>query len=72
MLQVDIEAIDVSYDWGYNSVRPLAGALPDDFAETRTIHIVLDRAKKAWRRGGARDRLAPSVVGRIGRARTRR
>src|SRR5262245_46891217 len=32
VLQVDIEAIDVFYDWGYNSVRPLAGALPDDFA----------------------------------------
>src|SRR2546428_617902 len=49
VLQVDIEAIDVFYDWGYNSVRPLAGALPDDFPETRSIHIVLDRAKKAWR-----------------------
>src|SRR5262249_4616017 len=31
VLQVDIEAIDVFYEWGYNSVRPLAGALPDDF-----------------------------------------
>ena len=49
VLQVDIEAIDVFYDWGYNSVRPLAGALPHDFPETRTIHIVLDRARKAWR-----------------------
>ena len=46
VLQVDIEAIDVLYDWGYNSVRPLAGALPDDFAENRHIHIVLDRARK--------------------------
>ena len=26
VLQVDIESIDVLYDWGYNSVRPLAGA----------------------------------------------
>ena len=33
VLQVDIEAIEPFYDWGYNSVRPLAGALPDDFAE---------------------------------------
>ena len=49
VLQVDIEAIDVLYDWGYNSVRPLAGALPDDFAENRHIHIVLDRARKSWR-----------------------
>jgi acetamidase/formamidase len=49
VLQVDIEAIDVFYDWGYNSMRPLAGALPDDFAENRHIHIVLDRARKCWR-----------------------
>ena len=49
VLQVDIEAIEPFYDWGYNSVRPLAGALPDDFPEKRTIHIVLDRAKKSWR-----------------------
>src|SRR6516162_5638739 len=27
VLQVDIEAIDVFYDWGYNSVRPLAEEL---------------------------------------------
>jgi acetamidase/formamidase len=49
VLQVDIEAIEVFYDWGYNAVRPLAGALPDDFAEKRLIHVVLDRAKKVWR-----------------------
>ena len=49
VLQVDIESIEVFYDWGYNSVRPLAGALPDDFAENRHIHIVLDRARKCWR-----------------------
>jgi acetamidase/formamidase len=48
VLQVDIEAIDVFYDWGYNSIRPLAGALPHDFAENRQIHIRLDRARKAW------------------------
>jgi acetamidase/formamidase len=49
VLQVDIQSIDVLYDWGYNAVRPLAGALPDDFAEKRIIHITLDRAKKNWR-----------------------
>src|SRR3954452_1018096 len=49
VLQVEIEAIDVLYDWGYNAVRPLAGALPDDFAENRHIHVVLDRARNSWR-----------------------
>ena len=33
------------YDWGYHTIRPLAGALPDDFAEQRLIHIALDRAR---------------------------
>src|SRR5262245_27773580 len=49
VLQVEIEAIEPFYDWGYNAVRPLSGALPYDFAENRFIHIVLDRAKKSWR-----------------------
>jgi acetamidase/formamidase len=49
VLQVDIEAIEPFYDWGYNAVRPLAGALPYDFPENRFIHIVLDRAKRSWR-----------------------
>jgi acetamidase/formamidase len=49
VLQVDIEAIDVLYDWGYSAVRPLAGALPDDFSENRVFHVVLDRARRAWR-----------------------
>jgi acetamidase/formamidase len=48
VLQVDIEAITPFYDWGYNLVRPLAGALPDDFAETRVIHIKLDAAREVW------------------------
>jgi acetamidase/formamidase len=42
-LQVDIEQVDLAYDWGYNVVRPLAGALPYDFDEHRLVHIPLDR-----------------------------
>ena len=60
-LQVDIEAIELNYDWGYNVVRPLAGALPYDFAETRLIHIGLDAP--AWSggcRGAWRFRSSPS------------
>jgi acetamidase/formamidase len=44
VLEVRIKAIDLHYDWGYNVIRPLAGALPDDFKESRIIHIPLDRA----------------------------
>ena len=43
VLEVRIKAIDLNYDWGYNVIRPLAGALPDDFEESRLIHIPLDR-----------------------------
>ncbi|HEY2532074.1 MAG TPA: acetamidase/formamidase family protein [Xanthobacteraceae bacterium] len=45
VLEVRIKAIDLNYDWGYNVIRPLAGALPDDFAKARLIHIPLDRAR---------------------------
>ena len=49
VLQVDIEAIEFNYDWGYNTIRPLAGALPDDFKEFRNIHLTLDRARMVGR-----------------------
>jgi acetamidase/formamidase len=48
VLQVDIEAIDAFYDWGYSAVRPLAGALPHDFADNRVFHSTLDRARRRW------------------------
>ena len=49
VLQVDIEAITLNYDWGYNTIRPLAGALPDDFKEFRNIHLTLDNARMVGR-----------------------
>ena len=45
VLEVRIKSIDLHYDWGYNMIRPLTGALPDDFKEMRLIHIPLDRAR---------------------------
>jgi acetamidase/formamidase len=45
VLEVRIKAIELHYDWGYNAIRPLAGALPDDFERARLIHIPLDRAR---------------------------
>src|ERR1700686_1799993 len=42
VLQVDIEAIDLAYDWGYVSHRPLGGALPHDFPERAVVHPTLD------------------------------
>jgi len=49
VLEIRIKAIDLAYDWGYNAIRPLAGALPDDFETTRLIHIPLDRARMVAR-----------------------
>src|SRR5262245_31549444 len=45
VLEVRIKSIELNYDWGYNAIRPLAGALPDDFHELRVIHIPLDKKR---------------------------
>ena len=42
VLEVRIHDIRLVQDWGYNAIRPLAGALPADFAETRLMTIPLD------------------------------
>jgi acetamidase/formamidase len=46
VLQVDIEAIDLGFDWGYTAMRPLKGALPYDFPESHCIHTTIDRNRK--------------------------
>ncbi|MGY9057029.1 MAG: acetamidase/formamidase family protein [Alphaproteobacteria bacterium] len=46
VLQVDIEQIDLRTNWGWNIIRPLAGALPEDFHETTLLHIPLDKEKR--------------------------
>ena len=45
VLEVRIKQIELHQDWGYNTVRPLAGALPDDFKVFRQIHIPLDKQR---------------------------
>jgi acetamidase/formamidase len=42
VLEVRIVDVQLRQDWGYNAIRPLAGALPEDFHETRILHIPLD------------------------------
>src|SRR5947207_13461696 len=48
-LEVRIKDIQLYYDWGYNMIRPLAGALPDDFDTPTLMHIPLDKAKNTGR-----------------------
>ncbi len=49
VLEVRIKKIDLHYNWGYNAIRPLAGALPDDFEHARLIHIPLDSKRMVGR-----------------------
>src|SRR4029079_6305788 len=49
VLEGRIKSIELNQDWGYNTVRPLAGALPDDFKEFRQIHIPLDHKRMVGR-----------------------
>lgn len=49
VLEVRIESVELSTDWGYNLIRPLAGTLIDDFHETRLINIPLDRERMIGR-----------------------
>ena len=46
VLEVRILDVQLRQDWGYNVIRPLAGALPEDFPDTRLLHIRLDRERK--------------------------
>ncbi len=43
VLQVDILEARLGTDWGWNAIRPLGGALPDDFPEGRMVTIPLNR-----------------------------
>jgi acetamidase/formamidase len=49
VLEVRVLDVGLRQDWGYNVIRPLAGTLPDDFHETRLIHIPLDMEKRVAR-----------------------
>jgi len=49
VLQVDIEAIELHYDWGYTFAAPLKGALPEEVSERHLIHIPLDKARNVGR-----------------------
>ncbi len=60
VLEIRIDDVQLRQDWGYNVIRPLAGTLPDDFHETRLVHIPLDlNAKKARLPWGKELALAP-------------
>ena len=45
VLEVRILDVTLRQDWGWNSIEPLLGTLPDDFPISRRLHIPLDRVK---------------------------
>ena len=45
VLEVRIKSIELFQDWGYNAIRPLGGALQEDFKTLRMIHIPLDKKR---------------------------
>jgi acetamidase/formamidase len=49
VLEVRILDVQLRQDWGYTRIRPLWGALPEDFPEPRLIHIALDAARMIGR-----------------------
>lgn len=49
VLEVGIEALELHYDWGYTYAAPLKGALPNEVAERRLMHIPLDRTRMTGR-----------------------
>lgn len=60
VLQIDILDVRLRQDWGYNFIRPLAGTLPQDFAQTHHTTIPLDAARgEATLPWGAKLPLAP-------------
>ncbi len=42
-LMVEVLAMELAENWGWNQTRPGKGTLPDDFPETRRIHVGIDR-----------------------------
>jgi len=46
VIEVRILDVQLRQNWGYNVIRPLAGALPTDFDETRLLHIPLDKTRR--------------------------
>lgn len=49
MLQVDILDLKFRLDWGFVSILPLLGTLPDEFTEYETVHADIDTARSLCR-----------------------
>lgn len=44
-LIVEVLAMELAQDWGWNAMKPGKGTLPDDFPQARRIHVAIDRQR---------------------------
>jgi len=42
VLEIEIQAVDLRQNWGWNIIRPFRGTLPEDFPKTRIWHSGID------------------------------
>jgi acetamidase/formamidase len=45
VLQIDILDVKLTLDWGFVSILPLLGSLPEEFTDYETIHPTIDRLR---------------------------
>jgi acetamidase/formamidase len=45
-LVVEIQAMDLADNWGWNVIKPDKGTLPEDFPDLRRIHVALDQKRR--------------------------
>lgn len=45
-LIVDIQAMELADDWGWNVIKPDKGTLPEDFPDLRRIYTAIDQKRK--------------------------
>lgn len=45
-LIVEILAMELSDDWGWNIIKPDKGTLPEDFPQARRIHVAINKRRK--------------------------
>ena len=61
-LQIDILDVKVRQDWGFVSILPLLGTLPDEFTDYETIHPAIDRAAQCLHHAVGHRNPARSVL----------
>jgi acetamidase/formamidase len=65
-LVVEILAIELNQNWGWNAIRPGKGTLPDDFPQGRLIQVAIDQQRGLIRMPWGLELAAKPFFGVIG------